>query len=88
VVLTGGGARLEGLEELAESIFGHRVRLGVPRGLAGLAEPVSGPEWAVACGLIRLQYVRNEVYEERGSRGGLLTWIRHALGDIFEMGGG
>ena len=30
VVLTGGGARLEGLEDEAEAIFGHRVRIGNP----------------------------------------------------------
>ena len=53
VVLTGGGAMLEGLEEIAEVIFGHRVRIGTPRGLAGLVEPVATPEWAVPCGLIR-----------------------------------
>ncbi len=31
VVLTGGASKLEGLEEVAETIFGHRVRLGAPR---------------------------------------------------------
>jgi cell division protein FtsA len=88
VVLTGGGARLEGLEELAERIFGHRTRVGQPLHLAGLAEPVAGPEWAVACGLIRVHTTRNEHYETRTGRGGLLAWVRHALGDFFEVGGG
>jgi len=89
VVLTGGGSRLEGLEEVAETIFGHRVRPGTPRGLAGLVEPVSGPEWAVACGLIRLQHRRqNHVLTARASRSNLMVWLRNALGDFFEMGGG
>ncbi len=30
VVLTGGASQLEGLEDVAETIFGHRVRLGCP----------------------------------------------------------
>jgi cell division protein FtsA len=89
VVLTGGGSRLEGLEEVAETIFGHRVRPGTPRGLAGLVEPVSGPEWAVACGLIRLQHSRqNHVLTARANRSNLMVWLRNALGDFFEMGGG
>jgi cell division protein FtsA len=89
VVLTGGGARLEGLEDEAEAIFGHRARVGIPRGLAGLTEPVAGPEWAVACGLIRLHHRRQgqDVTSEQ-HRSGLLTWLRHALGDFFELGGG
>jgi len=89
VVLTGGASQLEGLEEVAETIFGHRVRPGVPRKLAGLVEPVSGPEWAVACGLIRLQHSRrNHVLTARANRSSLMAWIRNALGDFFEMGGG
>jgi cell division protein FtsA len=90
VVLTGGGAALDGLEEVAETIFGHRARIGRPLDLAGLTEPVAGPEWAVACGLIRLQTNRRrETMAHRGGRhGGLLSRLRNALGDIFEMGGG
>jgi len=89
VVLTGGGARMEGLEDLAEAVFGHRVRTGTPRDLAGLVEPVSGPEWAVACGLIRTQCndERRTVTTDE-TRPGLLGWLRSALGEIFELGGG
>jgi cell division protein FtsA len=89
VVLTGGGAALDGLEEVAEKIFGHRARIGRPLDLAGLTEPVSGPEWAVACGLIRVQCARSNGYmAARGRSGGFLAWLRNALGDFFEMGGG
>jgi cell division protein FtsA len=89
VVLTGGGSRLDGLEEVAETIFGHRVRSGAPRGLAGLMEPVSGPEWAVACGLVRLHAGRrNRMLTTRANRGSIVAWLRSALGDFFEMGGG
>jgi hypothetical protein len=50
---------------------------------------VSGPEWAVACGLIRLQHSRqNHVLTARANRGNLMVWLRNALGDFFEMGGG
>jgi len=89
VVLTGGGAALDGLEEVAEKIFGHRARVGRPLNLAGLNEPVSGPDWAVACGLIRMQFSRrNEHMARRGRSGGLLARLRGAFGDFFEMGGG
>ncbi len=89
VVLTGGGARLDGMEELAESIFGHRARIGRPRELAGLVEPVSTPEWAVAWGLARLQHHRSESALELMERGnGLLGWLRSTLEDFFSLGGG
>ena len=52
VVLTGGGAELEGLVEVAESIFEGPVRRGVPAGVGGLVDVVSRPEWATATGLL------------------------------------
>jgi len=89
VVVTGGGARLEGLEELAEEIFGYRVRVGTPRQIAGLTDPVAGPEWAVACGLVHTQHRRRmRVPVMDDEKGGLLTRIRSALGELFELGGG
>jgi cell division protein FtsA len=52
IILTGGGARLRGLSELAERIFNLPVRVAVPRGLSGMNEEVSRPEYATAVGLV------------------------------------
>jgi cell division protein FtsA len=52
IVLTGGGARLRGLCELAERIFNLPVRVASPRGLAGMSEEVSQPEYSTAVGLV------------------------------------
>jgi cell division protein FtsA len=52
LILTGGGARLNGLVELAENVFTLPARIGVPRGLAGMPEELSQPEYATAVGLL------------------------------------
>jgi cell division protein FtsA len=52
IVLTGGGAHLRGLAELSERIFNLPVRIAVPRGLAGMGEEVSRPEYSAAVGLV------------------------------------
>ncbi|HYX20167.1 MAG TPA: cell division protein FtsA [Thermoanaerobaculia bacterium] len=52
LVLTGGGAELEGVLEIAEGIFEGPVRRGVPAGVGGLVDVVSRPEWATATGLL------------------------------------
>lgn len=52
VVLTGGGAELEGIVEIAEAIFEGPVRRGVPAGVGGLVDVISRPEWATATGLL------------------------------------
>ncbi len=53
IVLTGGAAQLSGAVQLAEYIFGKRVRVGQPHGLLGLPDTMSGPDFAVATGLIK-----------------------------------
>lgn len=52
VVLTGGGAMLEGLVEVAESVFNAPVRLGVPGDFQGLGDEIASPNFAAAVGLI------------------------------------
>jgi cell division protein FtsA len=52
LVLTGGGAHLRGLPELAERIFNLPVRIAAPRGLAEMSEEVSRPEYSTAVGLV------------------------------------
>ncbi len=52
IVLTGGGAILEGLPEIAEQIFDLPIRRGVPVNVGGgLADHVSSPGLATAVGL-------------------------------------
>ena len=51
-VLAGGGARLNGLVELAEQTFHLPVRVAEPKGLADLPEQVAQPEYATVVGLV------------------------------------
>ena len=52
LVLTGGGASLEGMAEIAEQIFDLPVRRGSPAGAGGLIDHVNTPECATAVGLV------------------------------------
>jgi cell division protein FtsA len=51
-VFAGGGARLNGLAELAEQGFHLPVRIGEPRGILDLPEQVAQPEYATVVGLV------------------------------------
>lgn len=69
VILTGGGSNARGMVEIAEQVFDAPTRVGILNAdyFGGLAEQVSGPEWAVASGLA-LSSMRSQLRE--GSRGG------------------
>jgi cell division protein FtsA len=90
VVLTGGGASLEGVCELAEGSFSSAVRVGVPgEGMRGLADTVRRPKFATAAGLV-LYGARREINEGMGGRAGagasvngVIKWMRDWLTDFF-----
>lgn len=54
IVLTGGTAKLEGIAELTEDIFGLPVSIGIPtENITGLKDAVSDPSFATCVGLLR-----------------------------------
>jgi cell division protein FtsA len=56
IILTGGGALLQGLSDLAEQIFDHPTRLGYPLGVTGLSEETNSPLYTTAIGLVMIAH--------------------------------
>ncbi|HET6371844.1 MAG TPA: cell division protein FtsA, partial [Candidatus Polarisedimenticolia bacterium] len=52
LVVTGGGAILEGVPEIAEQIFDLPVRRGSPAGVGGMVDGVSSPIYSTVVGLV------------------------------------
>ena len=53
IILTGGGALMPGVVQLAESVFGTTaVRIGVPGDFGGIREEYRRPDFATAVGLV------------------------------------
>ncbi len=63
IVLTGGGALLNGTVELGEQVFGLPVRIGVPE-VAGVVDLVSSPQFSTAVGLVI--YGSKNIYKDSG----------------------
>src|SRR6266705_638955 len=70
VVLTGGGALLHGMTEIAEQVFDAPVRLGHPERdrFGGLVEDIQSPGWAAAAGLALVAH-RAQAIEARSGTG-------------------
>src|SRR5215813_1773140 len=93
VVLTGGGALLHGMTEIAEQVFDAPVRIGYPERdrFGGLVEDIQSPAWTAAAGLALLAY-RTQAAEirtgvsRRGSTGKLTHFVsrfKNRFGSIF-----
>ncbi len=52
VVITGGTARLDGLDRLAEEVLNLPVKIGIPKKIGGLTDIVQDPIYATGVGLI------------------------------------
>jgi len=53
LVITGGGALLTGISEIAQLEFDLPARIGKPTGIGGLVDVVSSPSYSTAIGLIK-----------------------------------
>lgn len=77
VVLTGGGARLAGVAELAGRIFGLPCHVGRPYNISGFEAAFDGPEHAVCSGMIIYGYKNMEDYLRHS---GVSGWFRKMFG--------
>jgi cell division protein FtsA len=63
LVITGGASQVEGIVELAETIFQMPVRLGMPQHVRGLKDVLESPAYATGVGLLLYGY--QQQYEGR-----------------------
>jgi cell division protein FtsA len=83
IVLTGGGAILEGMPEIAEQIFDLPIRRGSPTGVGGLADHVSSPAFATPVGLVRYGQGHQLVDSGRASGVGAFSRVAGRLKGLF-----
>ncbi len=79
IVLTGGGAHLKGVTDLAETVFGVPCFVGSPRGVTGIAVATEGPEYAACCGLVQYGF-RVQDRPNSGSNSLLGSFMKTLLG--------
>jgi cell division protein FtsA len=79
VVLCGGGARIPGIQQLAERIFHLPCSLGKTSSIAGLKSALDQPEFASAIGLVKFGS-----FQQRKKTGNVLTrTLRETFGGIL-----
>lgn len=88
VVLSGGGAQLDGLLEMAEQIFSATVRYGLPTGLGGLVDVINSPSWCTASGLLLYGHHAEQSNRHRQPRRlltmrGLMGSLRNVFSDLL-----
>ncbi len=70
IILTGGGAQMEGILELAKDVFGtSAVRLGIPESIGGDEDAYRKPEFATVIGLVVSQKDATVASIESGGAG-------------------
>jgi cell division protein FtsA len=81
IILTGGGAKLSGIEDLAKSYFRLPVNIGKPHSLGGLTEKVYDPSYSVAVGLLLYSF------EEKEHKGGskIVSTLYGRVKELFKI---
>jgi cell division protein FtsA len=81
LVVTGGGALLTGMTDMAEMEFNLPARLGKPARIGGLVDVVSSPAYATAIGLIKFG-LANQEHATRTPNTGVKRWYKR-IRDLF-----
>ncbi len=84
IVLTGGGALLDGMAEIAEQIFDLPIRRGVPTGVGGLVDHINSPEFATAVGLVMHAHRTHRADERRPVAAGAIGRFAGRLRVLFK----
>jgi cell division protein FtsA len=86
IVLTGGGALLDGMAEIAEQIFDLPIRRGYPAGVGGLVDHVNSPAFATAVGIVMYVHRQHQLDAGRATAGvGTLSRVAGRLINIFRQ---
>lgn len=84
VVLTGGGAKLSGIAEVAKIILQLPVTIGQPSGLSGLVDKIGDPAFAAPVGLMLENMSNAAPIEQGGDRLGVtVDRIRKTLRNLL-----
>jgi cell division protein FtsA len=86
-VITGGATLLPGMAELAEEVLGIPVRLGMPKGVGGLADVVKSPAYSTGVGLVQyaasLQSLSGRAANTPARSGGFFSRLRRVFSSAF-----
>jgi cell division protein FtsA len=84
VVITGGGAKLAGMEEYAKAALKLPVAVGQPSGLSGMADKVSDPAYAAPVGLMLENMAYGGVADKANARLGVaVAKIRKTIRNLL-----
>jgi cell division protein FtsA len=84
IVITGGIANFDGVEELATSVMGRPARIGVPQNIGGLSDLVCDPSFSTAVGLAILHSKKGDSANSiSGVEGDLLTKVKASMKDFL-----
>jgi cell division protein FtsA len=85
IVLTGGGASLRGIEQIATNIFGMRPRIACPVSSVTLPQNISSPEYAALIGVLSYSFgtfqelptyqLFSKLRNQTGMTGKILNWF-------------
>jgi len=87
MIITGGGAQLDGLVELASDVMNLPARVGQPNNLGGVNDALQKPAFATAAGLVLFGGKRISSAQAASSKerffGGFLSHVKHLFQDFF-----
>ena len=87
IILTGGGASLNGIIDIAQEIFNMPVKIGIPDTINGKADIINNPRYATGIGIIKYvienKKILNEQFEINNNKSSINTFV-NKIKNVFK----
>ncbi len=80
VIICGGGARIPGIQDMAERVFQMPVMLGQACSINGLSDALKQAEFATTIGLVKFGSLQ---HKSKAGKGSLFTGIKETIGSFM-----
>lgn len=88
IILTGGGASLNGIIDIAQEIFNMPVKIGIPDTINGKAEIINNPRYATGIGIIKYvienKEMLNEQLEVNNNNNSIINTFINKIKNVFK----
>ena len=90
IVLTGGGAKLNYILDLAQEIFEMPVKIGIPDSVNGNPDILNDPRYSTSIGIIKHAMenkddIQNNITKSQGSSSGIIKFINEKINQFKKI---
>ena len=85
IVITGGGSKLENIEDLALEVFELEIKKGKPNSINGIDDIINNPRYSTTIGLIKYAATNKPIEIQRNEEPDLVQLFKKSINKVMKL---